>query len=221
MIQLLWPTIRPDVMKSTWRHWMDHAARPDDIRLKIAVNTQDHRDALREFPDALVLGDDRRGASAAAYALFKALEADPRDIVVFGADDIFAPPGWDEWLRSQFADYDGAIVVNDGGQYGPCVTQPILTFACVLRMNRAVIHPAYRHFYADAELYANLSEMGALRDLRATSPLFEHRNWAWGKREKDAYDTANTDAWGRDCENYEARMRMPLAERLKVDEVIA
>lgn len=218
MIHLLWPTIRPEMMKATHRHWIDSAARTDDIRVKIAVNTTAHREALNAFPDVLVLGDERRGAAYATYALCRSLEADLRDIVVFGADDVYAPTRWDEWLRAQFADDDGAIVVNDGGQFGPCVTQPILTFACVLRLNRAVIHPSYRHFYGDAELFANLSELGALRDLRSTSPLFEHRNWAWGKREKDAYDVANTDAWGRDCENYEARMRMPLGERLKVDE---
>jgi len=217
-IHLLWPTVRPEAMKAAYRHWMEAAIRKDWIRLKLAVNSESDRAHLAEFPDVLVLGAKRRGAAFATYSLFKEVAGEPGDVVVFAADDIFAPPSWDDWLVAQFAGRDDAIIVNDGGQYGPCVPQPIMTYSCVLRMNRAVIHPSYQHFCADSELYTNLSEMGALRDLRASPTVFEHRNWAWLKRAKDEHDEYNIGVWARDAENLHARLQMPLSERLKVDE---
>lgn len=60
MIRLLWPTVRPEIMKKTYKHWIDTAAKPDRINIKIAVNTKEHRDQLTEF-DVMVIGNERRG----------------------------------------------------------------------------------------------------------------------------------------------------------------
>jgi hypothetical protein len=219
MIYLLWPTIRPETMISTHKHWLSTAAKPADIKVKIAVNIPEHGDPLHALGDVLVVGDRRRGTAYPAFRLFNSLEADPADIVVCATDDVFPSPQWDEWLVEHFRGHEDAIIINDGGQYGACCGQPTMTYACVQKLKRIVIHPSYHHFYADAELYNNLMELGAVRDLRGSSGVvFEHRNWAWGKREKDAYDDANCSRWGRDEANFNARMRLPLVERLKVDE---
>jgi hypothetical protein len=206
------------MMKSTCEQWMTTAARRDQLRIKVAVNTEEDRLRLSEFEDVLVIGTKRRGAPYPVYRLFQAVEGEAEDIVVLVSDDTYAPPSWDDWLREQFAGHDDAIIINDGGQYGACVTQPIMTFGCVLRLNRVINHPSYHHFCADAELFRNLCELGLVRDLRGSpGPVFEHRNWAWGKRQKDEHDEHNCSLWGVDEQNMQARLRLPVAERLKVD----
>jgi hypothetical protein len=217
MIHLLWPTVRPEMMKETHAHWMKTASDPKRVSLKVAVNTPEDRAKLPEFENVMVIGNERRGAPYAVFRLFQALSGDPTDIVVLVCDDTFSPPGWDSWLQEQFAGRDDAIVINDGGQYGPCVTQPIMTYGCVLKLNRVINHPSYHHFCADAELFFNLSEMNLLRDLRqGPGPVFEHRSWAWGKRTKDAFDERNTSLWPQDERNMHARLKLPVAERLQI-----
>lgn len=218
MIRLLYPTVRPEQLKATYGQWISSAAEPEQITLKIAVNTYEERQKLSEFNDVMVVGSKRRGAPYSVFRLYQALSAEESDIVVLVCDDIHAPPSWDAWLISQFSGQSDAIIVNDGGQFGPCVTQPIMTFGCVLKLNRVVNHPSYNHFFADAELHANLSEMGVLRDLRTSGgPMFEHRNWAWGKRDKDQHDEYNISRWTEDEHNMHSRMGLPLARRLEID----
>jgi hypothetical protein len=183
-----------------------------------AVNTDEDRSKLQDFGDVLVIGNKRLGAPYAVFRLFQAVEGRPEDIVVLVSDDTFAPPSWDDWLEEKFEGHDDAIIIDDGGQYGECITQPILTYGCVLKLNRVVNHPSYHHFCADQELFINLRELGLVRDLRKESgPIFEHRNWAWGKREKDHHDERNVSLWATDEKNLRARVCLPVAERLKVD----
>jgi hypothetical protein len=208
-------------MMKVYEHWIATAAHPENTKVKIAVNTAEDRESLGVFEDVIVAGDKRRGAAYPTHLLYRSLEARPEDIIVLVADDTFSPQGWDEWLTEQFREHDDAIVVNDGGQFGPCITQPIMTFGCVLKLNRVVLHPSYFHFCADVELYNNLSEMGLLRDLRRSEgPVFEHRNWSWGKRNRDGHDDYNCSMWGRDEGNLRSRMGMPISERLKVSEPV-
>jgi hypothetical protein len=219
-IHLLCPTVRPEMMKSTLEQWITTAVRKDRIRIKVAVNTDEDRSRLLYslFSDILVIGTKRPGAPYAVFRLFQAVEGLPEDIVVLVSDDTFAPTSWDDWLEKQFDGHDDAIIVDDGWQYGACVTQPIMTYGCVLKLNRVVNHPSYNHFCADAELFVNLSEMGLVRDLRRGSgQLFEHRNWAGGKRAKDKHDERNISLWGVDEHNQRTRLSLPVKERLKVD----
>jgi hypothetical protein len=219
MIHLLWPTIRPETMKTTLNHWRSTATKPENIALTIAVNTREQGLPLKDLGRVMVIGDRRRGTAYPAYRLFSTLNAEPTDIVVCATDDVFPSQGWDQWLVERLQGQEDAIIVNDGGQYGACCGQPTMTFACVEKLNRIVVHPSYNHFYADAELYHNLTELGSVRDLRGDpGAIFEHRNWAWGKREKDDYDEANCSLWGQDEANFNARMGLPIAERLKIDE---
>ncbi len=218
MIHLMCPTVRPAMMKTAIAQWLGTASRPDRVRLRLAVNTEEDRKKLSEFDDVLVIGNKRRGAPYPVFRLGQAVVGEPGDIVVLVSDDTFAPQGWDAWLVEVFSGRNDAIIINDGGQFGPCITQPIMTYTCLLKLNRVINHPSYHHFCADAELHTNLCEMGLVRDLRRNgSPVFEHRNWAWGKRPKDEHDLHNVSMWGVDEKNMHERLRMPVADRLRFD----
>ena len=80
-IHILWPTICPDVMRSTFEQWMSLAVHRDRVFVRVAVNTKDHRRALADFGDVLVVGDGRKGAAYPTHMLFRTLVAEPRDIV--------------------------------------------------------------------------------------------------------------------------------------------
>ncbi len=217
MIHLLCPTIRPDTMKAVIAEWLAAARDRNSLRLKFAVNTEADRAKLAEFDDVLVVGDKRRGACYAVYRLGVDLKGAPGDLVVLVCDDTFPVPAWDDWLRGVFDGHDDAVIVNDGGQFGPCATQPMMTYGCLLKINRLICHPSYHHFCADAELYANLVDLGLGRNVRQDGPLFEHRNWAWNKRVKDQHDEHNLSLWDTDRRNMLARLRLPVAQRLIVE----
>ena len=215
-IHLLWPTARPEVMKVTHKHWMDMARNKGNITLTVAVNTPKQKQLLDGF-EVIVVGDERKGPVWPTHCLARQLKGKPKDIVILVSDDFYAPQNWDQWLRSVFKNYDGGIMVNDGYQQGGCVTIPIMTFGTLMKLNRVIYHPTYNWQFADAELYDNLMKMGRLKNMRKPKlPLFEHKHWANAKRKFDAVDKPGTAIAGRDTQNYNRRMKMPLAERLKV-----
>ncbi len=215
MIHLLWPTVRPVKMLETHSHWIETASDARLIKTLVAVNTAEQAAQLTDF-EVLVVGDEHCGAAYATAKLGQAVQGSPTDIVILVSDDMFAPANWDSWLRSQFSSWDGAIIVNDGYQGGGCVTLPIMTFSCLLKLNRFIYHPSYQHQFADAELYRNLLDLGLLRDLRKLgSPLFEHKHWACGKRGYDHVDQLANNHGGADDANFARRMQLEIQDRLK------
>ena len=101
MIRLLWPTVRPKVMKQTYHHWIKTADAPNDITIKIAVNTEKQKDELSEFDDIIIIGDNRRGPVYATHKLAEAVRGDAKEIIALVSDDYYSPKGWDTWLRKQ------------------------------------------------------------------------------------------------------------------------
>lgn len=215
-IHLLWPTIRPEKMTKTHTCWIENAVHPTNIKTKIAVNTKEHRQLLPNFKDVLIVGDERRGPAYPAFKLGRAVEGKNDDIIILASDDFFAPPKWDVWLCDQFKDFDGAIIVDDGYQYGGCITIPIMTLSTLIRINRIIYNPVYTWMYSDVELFNNLKELKCVKDLRRSDGLvFEHKHWANAKRKPDNHDQVGLKAGGKDAGLYHKRMNMSLGERLK------
>ncbi len=212
-IILLWPTARPQVMRQTHLIWHNRAVVKPDIL--IAVNTPEQQSQLLDFGNVLVVGDNRKGPAYPTFVLGKEVDAKHGDILILVSDDFYPPDHWDEYLRSAFESYSGSILVNDGHQFGGCMTIPIMDYACLLKLNRIIYHSDYNWQYADTELFLNLSEMGLLRDLRLTSPVFEHRHWANGKRVLDEVDVPGARMRDYDILTWERRSKLSLIERLK------
>lgn len=220
MIYLLWPTVRPEIMIERHKYWLSQAENPADISIKIGVNTPKQGEILKQagYDYILVCGDAIRGVAPASYALSSRLQANSRDIVILASDDFFAPKDWDKWVKEQLDNYNGCLLVNDGYQFGGCVTIPIMTYECLKRLNHIIYHPVYQHLWSDAELYDNLKHLKMLKDLRKTSPLFEHRHWANGKRKFDPHDTKSHASAHSANQSYDKRMKLGLEARFKMDQ---
>lgn len=218
MIRILWPTIRPKMMKETYAWWLAHAKNPDDVCIKIAVNTPEEREQLSEFEDVMVVGTEQRGSCFAVQKLTSAISGDPRDIVILCSDDFYAPQDWDVRLHKEFEDFNGALLVYDGIQMGDCMTIPILRYSCLTqKLNRILNHPSYRCFRADRELYTNLNELKLIKNLRHDKAFrFEHRHWSTEQRKKDENDEYGLSVWELDNLVYQGRMVRSLQDRLRL-----
>lgn len=219
MIYLLWPTVRPKVMIERHQQWLKMAKDPDSVKIRCVVNTPEQAQVLKDagYRYVLVCGDEVQGVAPASYALSSRLKASSRDIVILASDDFWAPKDWDQWIKEKLKNYNGCLLVNDGYQFGGCVTIPIMTYGCLDRLKHIIYHPEYHHLWSDAELYDNLQKLKMLKNLRKKSPLFEHRHWANGKRKFDSTDKASHSSAHKAHQAYKARMKLKLDARLKVD----
>ena len=153
------------------------------------------------------------------YSLCSRLACDDSDIIINAQDDYYPPYGWDEIILKEFEGFDGAVCFSDGIQVypNPVCTMPCLTFSALKKLNRIIFHPEYRHLYCDNEYYANVKELGILKDVRQTNQtVFEHRHYSVGKRKADAIDERINSEEAIDRATFERRMKLPLLERLKV-----
>lgn len=215
MIHLLWPTARPEIFKNTHKSWIDAAYDKNLIKTLVAVDTDEHKLQLHEY-DVIVTYKENPGVAEATYVLTTFVKSSPGDIIILASDDFYAPHHWDQWIINQFNNYSGCLLIQDGYQQGGCVTLPIMDHDCLIKLNRVIYHPSYRHQYSDAELYDNLSQMSMLKNLRGPeNPIFEHRHWANGKRQLDSVDDACNNQGYHDSINYNNRSKMSLQERLK------
>lgn len=220
-IFILWPTARISYFPIAHERWIRAAREPERITTTVAVDTQREANQLPDY-SVSVIGRHRPGVACASYHLSSRLEALPDDIVMLCSDDFHPPDGWDEWIRKQLSAFNGCLVVRDGLQTGRikkgrCVTLPIMTYDCLVRLNRVIYHPSYRHSYSDMELWFNLHEIQSLKNFRYVRyPLFEHRHWSIDKRKADEIDRSLGESYHLDRMNFHRRMRMPLVDRLKV-----
>ena len=216
MIHILWPTARIDVFTKTHQHWLDTASNVSKITTHVGLDADIDKTTIADEIKVVRYNGQSHGVAKVAYYMSSKLVADDSDIVILASDDMFSPINWDTWICENLTT-PGALLVNDGYQFGGCVTLPIMTFSCLKMLNRIIYHPSYSHQYSDAELYDILCEMRLLRDMRAPChPIFEHRHWACGKRQHDSVDVAACSAGGADNDNYLRRRRMPLQCKLSV-----
>ena len=222
---ILWATVRPawcaNRLRIAGNSWLKTANKPKRVNVKVAVSFPEHekelKTLLKDTAEIIMVGENRPGVTYPFYQLTSELHAADDSIVILASDDIMAIPYWDAWVSHHFDEFDGCLLVNDGYQSGSCVTLPILTFSCLLKLNRILYHPAYYRAFSDSELYDVLEEMKLLKNLRLENqPTFEHIHWAGAKRGPDEWDKRVVNFFAADKETYERRKRMSLLEKLKV-----
>jgi len=207
MIHILWCTLRPQQFKEMHAEWIKRADKPENIQTYVAVNWEQHSNELKEY-------------LSKNYLVTK---CENQDIVIFASDDFMAPQSWDAYLISKFENKgDIGLMVRDGYQLPdssnmlhPAITIPIMTYGCLLKLNRTIYHPAYNHMFSDCELYNNLKDLNLLFDDRINDDTtFEHLHYAAGKRQADGADQAYNGKWQEDEQTWNIRKLMPVEERL-------
>jgi hypothetical protein len=215
MIHILWPTIRPQMMMDTYRHWEKNADDVSQIVLKVGVNTEEQKSQIT-IPSAIVyVVGEKRGLTTAVNVLSNSVDGDDNDIVILASDDFYAPKSWDTWVRDALRDKTGCLHVNDGYVKQVSITIPIMSLKCLKCLNNIIYHPSYIHQYSDTELYQNLQDLELIIDKWTDSPVFEHKNWANKKRKPDQHDKYNMAIVETDGANWCSRKELPVAERLK------
>lgn len=233
MIHLLWCTLRPEQFKNTHSEWIKRADNPKDIQTYVAVNWKEHADVLKDYLKEnylLTLNTNKIGVCYPCYQLTSKLGIDignckENDIIVFASDDFLPPNSWDMYLINKLEGRgDVGLFVRDGYQLPdssnmlhPAITIPILTYGCLLKLNRTIYHPAYSHMFSDCELYDNLKDLNLLYDDRINDvTIFEHHHWAAGKRKADGADGAYNSKWQEDEVIWTRRKNMKVEDRIKI-----
>ena len=212
----VWPTIRPQMMRETHRCWIHNSSKKYPITTHIAVNTPIQRAELNDFQDVIIVGTNKPGPVHAAFCITQALECQDNPIVLLISDDFYPPEGWDEWLVSMFQSFDGGLMVADilRLESDPgIIALPVMSYNCLKKLNKAIYHPAYHWQYSDAELYQNLIALHLLKII--SGPKFIHRHPSHGLRPQDQYDAVGIALMDRDLMTFQARMKLPISERLK------
>ena len=228
MIHLLWCTIRPQVFLNTYNYWLNMAENSQNFKTYVCVNTNPDYDIIKsKYPMMEVkISDkpDRFGVTYPSYILSSTLEGDSDDIVVFASDDFVPPKGWDIYLIDKLKNKSGALIVRDGYQLPdfsnmlhPCITIPIMTFDCLVKLNKIIYNPNYYHLFSDSELYLNLKDLGLIIDDRVSDlTTFEHYHHSSGKRLSDDADKSYYIKWKEDEEMWRRRKDMSVEERIKI-----
>jgi hypothetical protein len=234
MIHILWCTLRPSQFINMHQEWMRRAENPENIQTYVAVNWEQHANELRDYLKKnylITLNTNRIGVCYPSYQLSSNLgvnmgQCKDDDIVVFASDDFMAPQGWDTYLIDKLKERTSALFVRDGYQLPdssnmlhPAITIPIMTYDCLLKINRAIYHPSYNHMFSDCELYLTLKDLGLLYDDRLNDETtFEHHHYAAGKRTADQADQAYNNKWKEDEITWNKRKDMSVEERILVSE---
>jgi len=228
MIHILWATIRPQMFLNMHKIWMDRADNKN-ITTHVCVNNKLDSDmvkkGLTKNDEVIIINSTRSGVCQPAYALSSSLSGDKDDIVIFASDDFMAPIGWSGYLIEKLKNRTGALLVNDGYQAidfsnmaEPVFSIPIMTYDCLLKINKIIYNPVYTHLCSDAELFLNLKEMNLIIDdrLKDIDYVFEHHHWSSGKRNPDQNDQSYYSNFEKDKNTWEMRKKLSLEERLKV-----
>jgi hypothetical protein len=214
--------------------WIQRADNPENIQTYIAINNESHAKVLEDYKKSnylMIVKTSKIGVCYPSYQLSSNLgimmgSCENGDIIIFASDDFLAPPRWDTYLRHKLEGKgDIGLHVRDGYQnpdssnmIAPAITIPIMTYGCLLKLNRIIYNPAYTHMYSDCELYINLKDLGLLYDDRIhDETTFEHLHHAAGKRDRDKNDMAYARAWGGDELTWNTRKKMAVNDRLTID----
>ena len=225
MIHILWCTIRPQQFMHFHKIWMEKASNKENIKTWVAVNWQQHKDELKDYPvDVQVVTTDKIGVCYPSYFLSSKLECEKdSDIVVFASDDFLPPDNWDNYLVNKFEGKDGCLFVPDGYQLedssnmiDPCITIPLMTYGCLKKLNKVIYHPAYNHMFSDNELHLNCKELGMIINCYQDNIQFLHVHHSAGLRQTDQADAHYHSKWQVDQQMWNKRKLMKLEERLKV-----
>jgi hypothetical protein len=207
------------------KEWIGRAENKENIKTCVAVNWQQHKDELKDYPvDVQVVNTDKIGVCYPSYQLSSKLDCEKdSDIVVFASDDFLPPENWDTYLVNKFEGKDGCLFVPDGYQkedssnmIDPCITIPLMTYGCLKKLNKVIYHPAYNHMFSDNELYLNCKELGMLINGYHDGIQFLHVHHSAGLRKTDEADAHYHSKWQVDQQMWNKRKFLSLEERLKV-----
>lgn len=209
--------------------WIASAKDNSRIDTIVAVNTEEQKKEIEtKFPNTTVIAiGDNLGVCKPIYEITKDLEINDDDILIAMFDDVSCIKNWDDYLEKLFIDYTGAVLINDGIQnpdvsQAPilvAITMPVMDGRTLKKLNRIIFHPDYMHYYADNEIYTNLTELNLIKDIRMEdTTVFQHRHYyKVNKRKLDAVDQAIIAKCGSpDRIVYDKRMALPLNKRLEV-----
>lgn len=232
MITLIWPTVRPLIAYQNASRWVGLATDASQLEIWFGVNSDADRKILIDAetvkplsfcPRFCLFRDARPGITDTVTQMTLQVcqrTGDDSDIVVLASDDFDCSPGWDEHLRNQYAfGWSGALIANDKyAQSTNIIPLPILSVACLKRLNGIVYSPFYSHFFSDQEFFDVCVELKLIKNLRGTdAPRFTHQHWTFNSaRQRDKFDERNTTWWDRDKATYERRKKMPVEEKLKL-----
>jgi hypothetical protein len=225
-IYFLWATIRPEMMYETYKHWINNCITNVSIHLRVAVFTEEQKKQIESYNInncEIIVVNDKPGYTYAVSKLTDKIEANDEDILLLISDDFYAPKGWDKYLIDKFENWDGGLFIDDGYQNPKqkegimlALTLTCITFSCLKKLNRIALHPDYYHFFSDNEIYQNLKALDLLKDDRdIDNMVFEHKNPAFGKRNRDNDDDRYYVYRQQDENTFYKRMSMSLEERLK------
>lgn len=210
MIYLLWATARPKVMRQTHDEWIRKAVNPENIKTLVAVDTPEHASQIREFT-ANIVKNPRKGITKPLHYLTNSLTVDDKDIIVVPSDDFYPPDNWDTYLIEKEFD---CLQVNDGHQ-AAIISMPVMTFGCLLKLNRTIYNPVYNHMFSDQELFDVVTKLDILTVEDSDDFIFEHKNPAFGGVKKDAVNNAVNLAFFQMKKLYKRRRSLPVLEKLK------
>jgi hypothetical protein len=205
--------------------WLEKADNKENIRTIVAVNWEEHKEFLKDYPvEVVVVNTDKIGVCYPSYILSSTLECEnDSDVVVFASDDFLPPDSWDTYLINKFKEQDGCLFVPDGYQLenssnmiDPCITIPLMSYGCLKKINKVIYHPAYNHMFSDCELFLNCKELGLIINGYHDGVQFLHVHHSAGLRQPDQADQQYHLKWQVDQETWNKRRLLPLEERLKV-----
>lgn len=209
-IYLLWATARPATFQKVHKIWMDRAGDEKNIYTLVAVDSTEHYMELQNEFCVNIVSNPRKGITRPLHELTKMLWANDTDIIVVPSDDFYPPQDWDLHLKSLKFE---ALQVNDGHQEA-IISMPVMTYECLLKLNRTIYNPVYNHMYSDQELYDVLTELDLLT-VDKSDKIFEHKNPAFGGVQKDAVNNAVNLAFFQMKSLYKRRKNLPAEEKLK------
>jgi hypothetical protein len=204
---------------------MEKADNKENIRTIVAVNWEEHKEFLKDYPvEVVVVNTDKIGVCYPSYILSSTLECEnDSDVVVFASDDFLPPDSWDTYLINKFKEQDGCLFVPDGYQLenssnmiDPCITIPLMSYGCLKKINKVIYHPAYNHMFSDCELFLNCKELGMIINGYHDGIQFLHVHHSAGLRQPDQADQQYHLKWQVDQETWNKRKLLTLQERLKV-----
>lgn len=205
--------------------WLSMATNPDNLFFHFGVNSEAHQQEFstsKVFALVHVYENCRPGVAHTVTLMTRSVIKDydsGQDIIVLASDDFEAPLGWDEHIANQYSfEWSGALICNDAyAKSTNIVPLPILSGACLKRLNGVVYSPHYSHFFSDQEFFDIVTELKLVKNLRGTgAPKFEHKHWTFGGRQRDKFDERNTTWWDKDKATYERRKSLPVEEKLKL-----
>lgn len=174
-------TRRPKQALETRAQWLLMAKYPDDVAWVFGIDDDDEeaKRILTNEPHVVV-----KGGSGSVPAFNGAAASGIAEIYIAGADDTYAPKGWDVELVRRLGDTSkpAALLTGDGRRMDRMATCPIVTRGWYQKFGW-LFPPGFRTMGPDSWISERASRDGCYID--ALDLVFEHRHPYYGHGEVD------------------------------------